>query len=543
MSGEPPLKAQCLPFSQIPHTSRLFLDFLSGAPALKPFFPRDVNFSQWVKDEAGKIHYDSTRRQKVAEILDRQNKGWGASSKTLENISRLKSGAMAVVTGQQVGLFGGPHYSILKALSAVKLAEEAKQAGVDAVPVFWLATQDHDLDEIQNIFLPGAEASLQKITATSHGVPESPVGAISLGPEIEEVVKTAELLLGESEVTTFLRESYSPDATYGSAFARLFTKLFDEWGVILLDALDPELNEVAKPLYTEVIERSAELEQALLARDRELEAAGYHQQVKVTPSSTLLFALKDGARVPIQRDSSAPPNFLIADEKISQPELLQRISSHPEQFSANVLLRPVVQDHLLPTLAYTGGSAEVAYFAQAAVVYQALLNRVTPIIPRFSATIVETKANGLLERYNLALTDLFQNPDKVREHLAGQALPQELQSAFDAANASLGKSFATIRESLTRLDKTLVDAAENAESKIRHQLESLQAKAARAELRQSEVLDRHANALTNGLYPNKVLQEREIAGIYFVARYGRDFLKDVYQNIHVDCFDHQVLTL
>ena len=223
--------------------------------------------------------------------------------------------------------------------------------------------------------------------------------------------------------------------------------------------------------------------------------------------------------------------------------MLQRISSHAEEFSANVLLRPVVQDYLLPTLAYTGGSAEVAYFAQAAVVYQALLNRVTQIIPRFSATIVDTKANGLLERYNLTLTDIFQNSDKVREQLAAQSLSQELQSAFEAAGINLGKSFATIRESLTRLDKTLVDAAENAESKIRHQLESLQAKAARAELRQSEVLDRHAKTLTNGLYPNKVLQEREVAGIYFLARYGKDLLKDVYQNIHVDCFDHQILTL
>ncbi|HSS97623.1 MAG TPA: bacillithiol biosynthesis cysteine-adding enzyme BshC, partial [Terriglobales bacterium] len=338
-------------------------------------------------------------------------------------------------------------------------------------------------------------------------------------------------------------ESYTPDATYGSAFARLFTKLFDEWGVILLDAADPELNAVAAPIYRAVIERSVELEELLLARDQELAAAGYHQQVKITQSSTLLFGLKNGARVPIQRDSSNPPNFLLGDEKVSEAELLQRISSQPEEFSGNALLRPVVQDYLLPTLAYTGGSAEVAYFAQAAVVYQALLSRVTPIIPRFSVTIVDTKANGLLERYGLTLTELFQNPDKVREQLAAQALPQELQAAFDAAGNDLGKCFATIRASLTRLDKTLVDAAENAESKIRHQLESLQAKAARAELRQSEVLDRHAKALTNGLYPNKVLQEREIAGVYFLARYGKDFLKDVYQNIHVDCFDHQVLTL
>src|SRR5262249_38206091 len=187
--------------------SKLFLDFLSGAPGVSPFFPHDLNFSQWIKDEAGKIQYDSARRQKVSEILDRQNKAWGASSKTLENISRLKSGAMAVVIGQQVGLFCGPLFSVLKALSAVKLAEAATQAGVDAVPVFWLATQDHDLAEIQNISLPGAEASLQKVTATSNGVPDSPVAKVPLGTEIEEALKAAEQLLGGSEVTPFF-----PDA-------------------------------------------------------------------------------------------------------------------------------------------------------------------------------------------------------------------------------------------------------------------------------------------------------------------------------------------
>jgi bacillithiol synthase len=543
LPGGLPVKSQCLPFSQIPHTSRLFLDFLSGAPSIQPFLPRGPHFSQWVKEEAASVHYNSDLRGKVAAILARQNAAWGASERTLENISRLKSGAFAVVTGQQVGLFGGPLFSLFKALTAVKLSEQAGKAGVECVPIFWLATQDHDLDEIQSILLPGPESSPQKLTATSRGVPESPVGTIPLGPEIDDVLSAAEQLLGESEIKTLLRESYRPDATYGGAFAQLFTHLFDQWGVILLDASDPELNALVAPIYRGAIERAAELEKALLARDRELDAAGYHQQVKVTPSSTLLFTLKNGSRVPIHRDNNSATEFLIGDEKVSQAELLEQVRSKPEQFSANVLLRPVVQDYLLPTLAYTGGSAEVAYFAQAAVVYQALLGRATPIIPRFSATVIDAKPQGLLERYSLTFTDLFAGPEKVREHLAAQALPQELQAAFDTAGINLGKSFAAIREALSRLDKTLVDAAENAESKIRHQIESLQTKAGRAELRQSEVLDRHAKAINNGLYPNKILQEREIAGIHFLARYGRTFLQDVYELIRPDCFDHQILTL
>jgi bacillithiol biosynthesis cysteine-adding enzyme BshC len=538
------VKAQCLPFTQIPHTTRLFADFLGGSPQLEPFFPRTPYFSSWFKDEAEKISYESSRRERVAQILERQNKTWGASAKTLENIARLKAGAAVVVTGQQVGLFGGPLFSLFKALTAVKLAQEATNAGVDCVPIFWLATQDHDLDEVNNVAVPGADGVLQKLQASAQGLLDAPVGAIHLGPEIDAVVATAVQLVGESEVTALLRESYRREETFGSAFARLFARLFGDWGVVLLDAADAELNAVAEPIYLAAIENATKLEESLLKRGRELEEAGYHQQVKITESSTLLFTLQNGARTPLNRRSEGnSATFLAGGVAISQSELLQQIASMPQNFSANVLLRPVVQDYLLPTLAYTGGSAEVAYFAQAAVVYQALAGRVTPFVPRFSATLIESKSNALLERYQLTLASLFQGPEKVREQIAAQALPQELNAAFDQAGVGLDRSFTAIRDALNRLDKTLVEAATNAESKIRHQLESLRAKAARAELRQSEVLDRHAQLLNSMLYPNRVLQEREIGGLYFISRYGSGLLKDLYGFIHTDCCDHQVITL
>jgi len=258
-----------------------------------------------------------------------------------------------------------------------------------------------------------------------------------------------------------------------------------------------------------------------------------------------LFTVRNGVRAAVHRrdNGKGTVEFLIGDERISNAELLGQVVSSPQNFSGNALLRPVIQDYLLPTLAYTGGSAEVAYFAQVAVVYEALLGRVTPIVPRFSATIVEPKPESLLERYGLRLPDLFNGPESLRERMASRTLPQELQSAFDQAEASLEKSLAAIREGLVRLDSTLVDSAANAASKMQHQLTQLRAKAARAELRQTEVLTRHADLLSNALYPGKALQEREIAGIHFVARHGRDFLRDVYEAIHPDCVDHQVITM
>jgi bacillithiol biosynthesis cysteine-adding enzyme BshC len=534
-----------LPFSQIPHTTRLFADFLTNYSKVQQFYPRSAYFNQWFKDEASNLAYAAERRQAVSAILERQNQSWNASAKALENIARLRAGASAAVTGQQVGLFGGPSFTIFKALTAIKLADQATRSGVDCVPVFWLATEDHDLAEVNQVSIPGPDGSSQQLTAPAEGLSNAPVGTVRFGSEIDVVVEAASGLLGPGEVSDFLREAYRPGETFGNAFARLLARLCADWGVILLDAADPEFHRIAEPVYRAAIERAADLDGALLSRGKALDAAGYHQQVKVTPSSTLLFTMRNGARVPVHRrlNGEGTSEFLIEEERISKADLLRRVTSSPWDFSGNALLRPVVQDYLLPTLAYTGGSAEVAYFAQVAVVYEMLLGRVTPIVPRFSATIVEPKPKTLLERYGLRLPDFFQGPEALRELMASRTLPKELQSAFDQAEASLEKSLAAIREGLARLDSTLVDSAANAASKMQHQLSQLRSKAARAELRQTEVLTRKADVLSNLLYPGKALQEREIAGVYFVARYGREFLRDVYETIHPDCVDHQIISL
>jgi bacillithiol synthase len=194
-------------------------------------------------------------------------------------------------------------------------------------------------------------------------------------------------------------------------------------------------------------------------------------------------------------------------------------------------------------LCYTGGTAEVAYFAQVAVVYERLLGPVTPILPRFSATVVEPKLQGLLERYDLTLADVFAGEEALREKIAARILPPELQSAFDRAGATLEESLRAVRKALVQLDKTLAEAADNAGAKMQHQLESLRGRAARAELRQSEIAGRHAQLLSASLYPNKTLQEREIAGVAYLARHGTDLLRELYATVHTDCHDHQVVTL
>jgi bacillithiol synthase len=544
MSGVLPVKAHCLPFAEIPHTTRLFADFLAYAPPVQPFYARPPHFREWVKEESTRVNYDPARRARVSEILTRQNRGWEASGKTLSNIERLRKGAAAVVTGQQVGLFGGPLFSLYKALTAVKLAEEATGAGVEAVPIFWLATYDHDLAEVNHVSLPRQDGALETLTTSSHAIPGAPVSAVRLGEEIEPLLEQAASLLGENEATALLRESYRPNETLGTAFARLYTRLFADWGVIILDASDGELHRIAEPIYRAAIERGNELVPALLARGDALEAAEYHQQVNVMLSSTLLFMLRDGVRTPIHRHEGMVREFFFDNaphERISEAELLEQIASKPELFSPNVLLRPIVEDFLLPTLAYCGGAAEAAYFAQVGVVYEALLKRVTPIVPRFSATIVEQKIQRLLERYELRVLDAFAGSDELRQKLAEHSLPQDLQRAFEATQHSLESQLATIKEKLSKLDRTLVDAGDTAASKILYQLDKLHGQAARAELQKQDVVRRHAETISQSLYPEKALQERGVGGIYFVARYGRELLHQLYDALQTDCHDHQIM--
>ena len=549
------MKAQCLSFAQVPHTSRLFIDYLAYSPSVQPFYPHSSNFSEWFKAESSAIQYDPSRRRRVSAILERQNKSWGASPQTFANLDRLRKGAAAVVTGQQVGLFGGPMFTIYKALTAVKLAEEASAAGVDSVPVFWLATSDHDLAEVNHVSLPGADGILRTLATSSHGVAGAPVSNVRLGDEILAVVEEAASLLGDSEASQWLRESYVPGETLGSAFARLFARLFGAWGVILLDASDAELHQVAAPIYRTAIERAEELNAALLHRGQALEKAGYSQQVKVTPSSVLLFAMHEGARTAIHRrgsgvnrgGSGTAEEFVIGGaataEKLSSAELLDSIARAPENFSPNVLLRPVVQDYLLPTLAYTGGAAEAAYFAQVGVVYEMILGRVTPIVPRFSATLVEPKVERWLQKYEIAVPDTFHGAEVLGQKLASHTLPAGLQEAFERANMSVEESFSGLQEALAKLDPTLLEASQTGASKVRYQLDRLRERAMAAELRRSEVVRRHAEILSQTLYPENALQERGVAGIYFVAKLGTELLQSLHVTLRTECHDHQIIEL
>ncbi len=464
---------------------------------------------------------------------------WGASQATLESIERFRRGAVACISGQQVGVLGGPLYSVLKAASALQMADELTAQGVAAIPVFWLATEDHDLAEIASVTIP-AGCELEKLTATEQSGSDTPVGRVALEPQIEQLVARATEVLGPGWVSDALRHSYRLGESYGSAFARLFTRLLAGTGMVLVDPMEDELHAIAQPLFTAAAERAEELDEALLERGKQLHKAGYHEQVRVTPESTLLFALEGNRRTVLHR---AGDGFMLGAQRVSRREVLERIAAHPEQFSANVLLRPVMQDYLFPTAVYFGGPAELAYFAQAAVVYEKLLGRMTPVMPRLSATIVSPAMDDLMARYRLSFRDLFHGSERVCELLASRVLAPGLQEALHQTRESLQSHLEELRGELEALDPTLVDATVRSERKMLYQLAKIGAKAGRAELRRNRALTQDAHRVLTELFPHKELQERVLPGIYFLAQYGPGLIGELKKAAAPQCPGHQIIRL
>jgi len=533
------LNHQCIPFTAIPHTTRLYQDYLFHHARVAEFYQHPPT-PDAVFDYGKQLEFPAERRAQVAAVLTRQNRAFGADEQVFEAIERLRGGAVAVVSGQQVGLFGGPLYSILKAVSAVELARSLSGRGLDAVPVFWLATEDHDLAEVNHTFLPAAAGGLERLTSSSQGTEGAPVGYVKFGEEISAAAARVRELLGDGEIARAVVEAYRPGETYGSAFAKLFAKLLAGTGLILLDPLDPELHAIAAPVFSGAAARAREIDDALLSRGKQLQASDYHEQVRVTGESTLLFSLEGGERRVIHLSGE---DFTIGRRRVGRDELLEQVRSAPELFSSNVLLRPIVQDYLLPTVAYFGGAAEVAYFAQVGVVYEKLLGRVTPVLPRFSATVVDGRMQRLLQQYQLGVPDLFHGTEQLREKLAARSLPAGMQHELSAAKDTLQEIISRLREHLRTLDPTLVDATERSGRKMQYQLSKIAAKAARAKLRQDQRLAQEGEEIITLLFPEKGLQERTIPGVYFLARYGRRLIGELMTLASEHCPGHHIVNV
>jgi bacillithiol biosynthesis cysteine-adding enzyme BshC len=545
------MSVECFPITVLPHMSQLYRDYLAMAESaydapVRRWYGAEPFAGRWLGEAALVEHAGQ-----LADLLESQAVEFGASDAAKANIAKLRAGARAVVTGQQVVLFGGPLLTLLKAATAVARARETTAAtGVEHVPVFWLATEDHDLEEVDQVSLltKTSVETLKMGLKVAHAVP---VGGVVPGLELETVLERASELLEFAPVSEWLRECYLPKdgarPTLALAFGRLMARIFAEQGLVVMDAASRGFHALGARTLRYAIEHAAELQQALIARGEELVRAGYHAQVLVAEGGSMLFLLDEatGERVALRRTASGngDAQWKAGSRVYSSEELIAILETAPERLSPNALLRAVFQDTLLPTAAYIGGPAEIAYFAQSAVLYEAILGRITPVLPRLSATLLEPAIAAVMDKDEVQLPDAITTAEELAQRLGARAMPIEAKRKLAAVGNAVETELSALTEYLSGMDESLGRAAEVSGSKMLYQMNRLRRMAATFELQKETSLRKHAEAITLNVFPDGHPQERVVAGVWFMAKYGDGLVDRLVGVAGNQCPGHVVVRL
>jgi bacillithiol biosynthesis cysteine-adding enzyme BshC len=429
-----------------------------------------------------------------------------------------------------VGLFGGPAYTIYKAVTAARLARDLSERGIRAVPIFWLASEDHDFPEVASLWSFNAAHEPVRLSVNApetNGRPR-PVGNIRLhNPPTDELRRSLAEFPDGGTVSSLVEEAYRPGATMTEGFRALLRGILPSAGLILLDPLDPNIRAISAPLVSEALTAASELKVRLLERNRELASCGYHAQVHLEPKTSLFFLLEHGERVALRLKDSE----------------FETLRVRAAEISPNALLRPVMQDYLLPTVAYIGGPAELAYLAQSQVIYDRLLGRMPVVLSRCGFTLLDQRANKLLDRYQLPFPATLVHEEALEQRLAHTLVPETVEWSFEETSREVRRLVGGLVAELERFDHTLGAALEKSRTKMLYQLEKLRRKTARETFRRNERAVSDARFLHNLIFPHRHLQERFYSILPFLAKHGVDIVGRLLDAGSAGCPDHRVLTL
>ena len=527
-------------FADLHGFSALFRDYCTRYEALAGYFAGDWRKAGERARAADRAAARDRDRQALADALLARHAVWGDSEAARRGIEALRArDTVAVVTGQQVGLFTGPMYAVLKAFSAIRLAERlAEETGRRVVPVFWLGGEDHDVDEISRTVVLRGNRPVEVHLQAGGAAPTGPTGRIRPGADVldrlEEALPDTEF---KGAMLRMVRQAYRPGATLSEGFARMLRVLFPE--LVLVDPDDAALKRLAAPLFAQEIKASETAAALVRGVSEDLERA-YHAQVFVRPTN--LFLLEAGRRIPLDLEGG---EFVArgAGRRMTRAEALELLRQSPESFSPNVLLRPLMQDLLLPTAMYVGGPGEIAYFAQCRRLYEWAGLPMPLVYPRASATFLEPHVAKALDAYGLTVGDLAEDTGRLFHRVAADAMPDAIDKAFDETVRRLGEAVEPVRGALREVDGTLGKATDAAQKAMTDELFRLRAKAVRAEKKKQETMRARLEKAQGNAYPNGALQERELSVLHFLNKYGMGFLDMLRETLDMDTSEHQVVRL
>ncbi len=528
----------------------LFVTYCTDYSQLSTYYGGDFRRSAArtrVSDRRAKTPVD---RDRLADVLQDQNQSWRSDDRTRRNIQALRDPeSIAVVTGQQVGLFAGPLYTVYKTITALQLAQQMEEeTGRPAVPVFWMAGEDHDYDEIAGLHVINRNEPVT-LRYTEHeasdGVPRGPVGRLTIGEEIETVIRALDDNLLDTEFKPELletvRQAYAPGTTLTDAFARLLKSFFSGSGLVIVSPDDGRLKQMAAPLWRREIEAYEESEARLREISAELEES-YHAQIYAR--ATNLFMLEPEGRFaldPVEGGSGFQLRGI--DRHFPKDALLRLVEQQPERFSPNVALRPLMQDYLFPTAAYVAGPSEISYFAQLKPLYEWMDLAMPIIYPRVSGTIVESKVRKVLDRYELELSDLQQELGALFKQVIIDYGDVDVEGEYEEALRHVHEAINHIKPVAGEVDQTLVSSAEATRAALMKEMDKLRQKIIRAEKRNQDEISGQLEKAQVGLFPGRELQERYLSPLYFFNKYSPGILDDWRESFSLDTTTHQIVDI
>jgi len=538
-----------LDIRDMPGCSSLVRDYVHHFDRVSSFFAQNPHTSGTYAALAEICSEREYRRADLREVLVTQQAAWGAPPIARQRIDDLcTSRGLAVLTGQQTGLFGGPLFTLYKALTAVALAAELERTlHRPVVPLFWMASEDHDVAEADHVQVLDRSGTLVQLRHTAWGAPPGGFmpANLRLGPAIQDTLARLWESLPATEFSGPLRDAlaqaYTPERTLAEAFACWMTSLLGETGLVLVDAADPGLKRLAAGIFRREVEEAPGTSAAIVEVSRALRAQGYPTQIEARPDGVNCFLLAEGRR-PLVRDAAG---FRLRDtgEVITPASLLRMVQDAPERFSPNVALRPVVQDTLFPTLAYVAGPGELSYFAQLRPVYAAFGVPMPAIVPRASLSLMDPRVAQLLDRFHVSLQDLATEPEQLASRLLRQHLPPDLEATLTAARQDVDEIFRRLGEAVAAVDPTLRATAGQTGGHIKGHLDQLEKKAVQALKRREADTRQQLQRLRDALMPGGKPQERVYPVLPFLAKYGPTLLTSLRACIDAPGWEHRLVTI
>lgn len=540
-----------LPFERLGAFPALFTTYCSDYAAVDAYYAGDFGDPEARAASAQRAAEHARDRDALADALLEQNEAWSPDDRVRRHVELLRDPeAVAVVTGQQVGLLTGPLYTPLKTITTLQLAERlAEETGRPVVPVFWLEGEDHDFDEMAGLQVltrnevAAVRYEADPTTADGH---RGPVGQLVLTDAVGDVVDALDEALADTDFKPALMEhvraSYRPGTKMIDAFARFVRRLFPEAGLVFVSPNDTAAKRLTAGLFRKEIEAPMVSAGHVTARGEELEAAGYHAQIRTR--ATNLFLLENEGRLPLDyEDAEALFHLRGTDRRFGRDELLELLEAAPERFSPNVVLRPLMQDWLLPTAAYVAGPGEVSYFAQLGPVYEWVGVPMPVLHPRASATLVESKVEKVLERYDLDVPDLSGDLDRLFQHVVVREMEVDVEEAFQDVNRAVHQALNELKPVVEKVDRTLGKTTESARAALAKELGSLKGRVLRAEKRNQEEVRAQLEKAAVNLFPAGRPQERVLNVLYYLNKYSPDLLGELRATLSLDTTAHQVVQL